>query len=193
MLWIISHKLISVQINGAMTLRRITDNFVNHTERELRQNRSVLGDYKDVLKSLSNVKSVVICKPDKGRAVVILDRSEYIEKMSDIVNPSILTCHSHVQYDKETVKITTFSYLEHWPFGALEHNDPNIELRIEKKVTKYFHYVFKFSVWVKNDPLGITRVNDTSVFKRITIEPTISKEDKFTRLLLQLRKAWLYK
>ncbi|CAF0941757.1 unnamed protein product [Didymodactylos carnosus] len=31
-------------------------------------------------------------------------------------------------------------------------------------------------------------VNDKSIFKRITIEPTISKEDKLTGLFIQLRK-----
>ncbi|CAF1625156.1 unnamed protein product, partial [Didymodactylos carnosus] len=112
---IISHKLTPVQINGAMKLRRITDNFINHTERELRRNRSLLSNFKKVLRNLSNDNSIVIYKLDKGRGVVILDKSEYIEKMNDIVN-------------------------------------------------------------------------DMTAFKRITIKPTISKEDKLTRLLLQLRK-----
>ena len=38
-----------------------------------------------LLRSYSSDKSIVVTKPDKGRGVVILDRSAYIEKMEAII------------------------------------------------------------------------------------------------------------
>ena len=40
------------------------------------------------LKSLASDKSVVICKPDKGKGVVILDRSDYVSKVINILSDS---------------------------------------------------------------------------------------------------------
>ena len=40
------------------------------------------------LKSLSQNKDIIVTKPDKGRAVVILDRNTYVTKMQDIVSDS---------------------------------------------------------------------------------------------------------
>ena len=38
------------------------------------------------LKNLSKDKSIYITRADKGRAVVILDRSDYLNKMNEILN-----------------------------------------------------------------------------------------------------------
>ena len=40
------------------------------------------------LKSLAADKSLVICKPDKGRGVVVLDRSDYVNKVTNILSDS---------------------------------------------------------------------------------------------------------
>ena len=39
-----------------------------------------------ILKNLGKNKDVVICRPDKGRGVVLLNRKDYINKMKDILN-----------------------------------------------------------------------------------------------------------
>ena len=39
----------------------------------------------DALKNLSNKPSIVICKPDKGNGVVLLDKSTYQQKMENIL------------------------------------------------------------------------------------------------------------
>ena len=40
----------------------------------------------NILKSLSRDDSITICRPDKGRGVVILDKSNYISKMEEILS-----------------------------------------------------------------------------------------------------------
>ncbi|CAF1226111.1 unnamed protein product, partial [Didymodactylos carnosus] len=83
---IISYKLTPAQISGAMRLRQMTNRFIHNTQDELYRNRSAHNNYKEALNSLSADKSIIICKPDKGKGIVILDKSEYIEKMNAIVN-----------------------------------------------------------------------------------------------------------
>ncbi|CAF4535599.1 unnamed protein product, partial [Didymodactylos carnosus] len=83
---IISYKLTPAQISGAMRLRQMTNRFIHNTQYELYRNRSAHNNYKEALNSLSADKSIIICKPDKGKGIVILDKSEYIEKMNAIVN-----------------------------------------------------------------------------------------------------------
>ena len=50
-----------------------------------------------VLEKFSSDKSIVISKPDKGRGVVILDRTAYIEKMEAIVGDNSVTKFSLVR------------------------------------------------------------------------------------------------
>ena len=40
----------------------------------------------ETLRNLSKDKSIIICKPDKGQGVVILNRSDYITKMNTILD-----------------------------------------------------------------------------------------------------------
>ena len=44
-----------------------------------------LSDFK-ILKNLSQVKDLVICRPDKGKGVVLLNRSDYVNKMENILS-----------------------------------------------------------------------------------------------------------
>ena len=39
-----------------------------------------------ILKRLANNKDIVILRPDKGSGTVILNRDDYIKKLSDIIN-----------------------------------------------------------------------------------------------------------
>jgi len=39
-----------------------------------------------ILKKLRRKKEIVVLKPDKGNGVVILDRTDYVEKIFEIVN-----------------------------------------------------------------------------------------------------------
>ena len=39
-----------------------------------------------ILKRLANNKDIVILRPDKGSGTVILNRDEYIKKLSDIIS-----------------------------------------------------------------------------------------------------------
>ena len=43
----------------------------------------------DILKTLKSDKSIIICRPDKGRGVVIMDKNDYIAKMNAILNNPI--------------------------------------------------------------------------------------------------------
>ena len=38
------------------------------------------------LKELASNKEVIVCKPDKGRGIVLLDRSTYINKITEIIS-----------------------------------------------------------------------------------------------------------
>src|SRR5215469_13779690 len=39
-----------------------------------------------ILKKLKSDKNIIICKPDKGNGVVILDKNTYVDKMNMILN-----------------------------------------------------------------------------------------------------------
>ena len=40
----------------------------------------------NILKKLSKNKSLVICRPDKGKGIVLLNRTDYIQKMEDVLS-----------------------------------------------------------------------------------------------------------
>ena len=58
---------------------------------------SLSSDERNALSSLSNDDSIVVTKPDKGNGVVILDRTEYVSKMLDIIGDE--SKFSHVTAD----------------------------------------------------------------------------------------------
>ena len=59
------------------------------------------GDSK-ILKDLANHKDMIICKPDKGRRVVVLDKSTYLLKMSQIISDACKFEAIYVPLDKYT-------------------------------------------------------------------------------------------
>ena len=84
--------------------------------------------YRQAIKRLSNNKNIVILKQDKGRGVVLLNRSKYIEKCLSIVNSN-----QFLQVDKDPTasierkvqrtlrkrkyKITSLLYSKIYPTG----------------------------------------------------------------------------
>ena len=59
-------------------------------------NVKIPSRYRQAIKRLSNNKDIAILKQDKGRGVIILNRSKYIEKCLSIVNSS-----QFLQVDKD--------------------------------------------------------------------------------------------
>ena len=41
------------------------------------------------LKKLSSNKNIIVCKPDKGRGVVLIDRETYVDKMMSIISDTL--------------------------------------------------------------------------------------------------------
>ena len=39
-----------------------------------------------LLKKLSSDKTVIVCKPDKGRGVVLFDKDMYLSKMNELIS-----------------------------------------------------------------------------------------------------------
>ena len=60
----------------------------------------------NILKNLKKNKELVICKPDKGRGVVILDRNTYVEKMNLILNDfQSFEKQTFLQFPKHTLNL----------------------------------------------------------------------------------------
>ena len=57
------------------------------------------------LRNLSRDESIVICKPDKGRGVVIVNRSDYVSSMLDIISDTSKFELLSFSFDKYTRKI----------------------------------------------------------------------------------------
>ena len=57
------------------------------------------------LKELASNKEVIVCKPDKGRGVVLLDRSTYINKITEIISDASKFELLSVEMEKCTTKI----------------------------------------------------------------------------------------
>ena len=57
------------------------------------------------LKELASNKEVIVCKPDKGRGVVLLDRSTYINKITEIISDASKFELLSVEMEKYTTKI----------------------------------------------------------------------------------------
>ena len=61
-----------------------------------------------ILKRSANNKDIVILRPDKGSGAVILNRDEYIKKLSDIISDTS-------KFKKLSADPTLF--MEQWPSG----------------------------------------------------------------------------
>ena len=81
----VTHKLSSMQLNAANKLRTISNLFFRKASFELDNYQHQYKEINNALRTLSNDETILITKPDKGRGVVIMNKSEYINKMEDLL------------------------------------------------------------------------------------------------------------
>ena len=93
----ISYNLTPEQLSLSIKLRKICDTFRQQALRFTSKYKREIGPVIKTLKSLSNDKSIYITRADKGHAVVILDRKDYINKMETILNNS----ETFIQLDED--------------------------------------------------------------------------------------------
>ncbi|CAF1040846.1 unnamed protein product [Didymodactylos carnosus] len=79
------HNLTLEQLQTAGKVRSYVDAFQTQAKRELKSLLSKNRSFQQCLRSLSKDKSVVITRPDKGRGIVILNSSEYLSKMNNLL------------------------------------------------------------------------------------------------------------
>jgi hypothetical protein len=84
----ISYNLTPEQLCLANKLRKMCDTFRNHAKKSMVQYKKEIAPILKTLKNLSKDKTIYITRADKGRAVVILDKLDYINKMELILNDS---------------------------------------------------------------------------------------------------------
>ena len=73
--------------NTFATICRKISNFSEICMRSTKKKniRNISDDEFSALKSLKNNRSIVICRADKGNSIVVLDKTDYIEKMNQIL------------------------------------------------------------------------------------------------------------
>ncbi|CAF4504033.1 unnamed protein product, partial [Rotaria magnacalcarata] len=73
---IVRHELTSLQLGVAAEVREAANSYRKVADSELKrtvmQNRKTFG----ILRSLAKNKDIIITRPDKGRGVVVMDRSD---------------------------------------------------------------------------------------------------------------------
>lgn len=110
------HQLSSVQLNAASRFRSTANSVQRTAQIELKELGQQHRTDNQVLRSLANDQSIVITRPDKGRGVVIMNKSEYIQKMQTILNDD-----------------TTFHIIDHDPTIANENRLIRTLLRLKKE------------------------------------------------------------
>ncbi|CAF1526420.1 unnamed protein product [Rotaria sp. Silwood1] len=78
------HKLTPAQLNIACQIRSISNMIKDKAQIELKTLREQHKSSINLLKQLAKDQSIIITKPDKGRGVVLMNRTDYIEKMEEI-------------------------------------------------------------------------------------------------------------
>ena len=92
------------QMTLASNLRSLTDTFKHQANRYRKKQFIIRGEqqrYYELLKSLRQDKSIVVTRPDKGRGTVLMNKSEYLEKMNDILSDSTKFC---CRFDDPTIE-----------------------------------------------------------------------------------------
>jgi hypothetical protein len=75
----------------ASNLRSLTDTFQHQANRYRQKQYLSRGEqrqYYQLLKSLKQDKSIIVTRPDKGRGIVLMNKSDYLSKMHAILNDS---------------------------------------------------------------------------------------------------------
>lgn len=60
-----------------------------------------------LLKHFGSNSNIIVCKPDKGNGIVILDRNLYIDKIRDIISDTSKFCKINVELNKYVLKVET--------------------------------------------------------------------------------------
>ncbi|CAF3920395.1 unnamed protein product, partial [Rotaria magnacalcarata] len=82
----ISYNLTPEQLCLTTKLRKVCDTFRQHARKSISRHKKEKDPIVKTLNNLSKYKTIYITRPDKGRAVVILERSDYLMKMEQILN-----------------------------------------------------------------------------------------------------------
>lgn len=82
------YQLTPDQLKCASKLRQTCNSFKNSAKRSLKDQQQDTLRIKKVLTHLSKDPSIVITRPDKGRGVVILNKSDYVRRMNEILSDS---------------------------------------------------------------------------------------------------------
>ena len=82
----IEYKMTPQQLQYASKMRSICENFKSKSQKPPSKHQATKLKARKILKSLSKDKTIYITRPDKGRGVVIMNRTDYINKMNTIVN-----------------------------------------------------------------------------------------------------------
>ncbi|CAF1943380.1 unnamed protein product [Rotaria magnacalcarata] len=82
----ITYNLTPKQLAGANEIRTTCNNFRRAAIKEIRINQQSTNKIRQVLKNLSQNRNIVITRPDKGRGIVILNKHDYIKKLTTILS-----------------------------------------------------------------------------------------------------------
>ncbi|CAF3164199.1 unnamed protein product [Rotaria sp. Silwood2] len=82
----ITYNLTPTKLQYASRIRSVCNNFRFKASQIIAENKKATNEVKQVLKNLSKDNSIQIMKPDKGRGIVIMDKTEYNNKMLQILN-----------------------------------------------------------------------------------------------------------
>jgi len=73
---------------------------------KLHGNVGISADEMDVLNSLREDKSIMICKADKGNAVVLLNKVDYLNKINTILSDK--SRFKEIEHDNNTKNLEKF-------------------------------------------------------------------------------------
>jgi len=82
----VRHNLTSSELNTASELRQTANLFQKAAQSEMKRVGKANRETFSALRSLGKNKSIVISRPDKGRGVVIMNRSDYLQKMNVLLS-----------------------------------------------------------------------------------------------------------
>ena len=91
-----------------------------------------------ILQNLRNNKSIILCKPDKGRGVVIMNKSDYLSKMYNILNdttkfkeiknidPFLHTLRTEDKINRFIKKFNNNEFISNKKIGTVSGSNPGI-------------------------------------------------------------------
>jgi hypothetical protein len=82
----ITYNLTPIQLQFANKIRSVCNNFRFNADKIINKHKHETIQFKKILRSLSNDKSIQITKPDKGKGIVIMDKDDYNNKMLELLN-----------------------------------------------------------------------------------------------------------